>query len=386
MSVTLTLLIAVAVLVGSEFALRRFWPLPDPYADDKLVIRPSAAYVPRGYAPHYVADIRVAGVPELPESGRLTANSLGMRTPEFSRTKPTGVTRIVLLGGSAMECWHLDEDLTVRSLVERGVTDRAESKAEVIFAGAWAARSYDHIASLGHRVFHLQPDLVVLAGGLGDAFEALDGRDYLLPPTGPGPAKRSTRRLLAYLATQLQIGRHAHRLLKPTGSGDNVLRLNSLQLTDWYQASAPPGAKERGSLATRSDAYRENLVTAVGMAVAHRTPIVLCTQPTRFMTPRPEVGDDPWVPVGTGAFRRSHIAEVTAHFNNVTREVAAAMDVALCDLAAMFDGHAECFYDDFHYGSLGATLTANALAEFIASAAVGPQPLSPAAVYSPRQR
>ena len=377
---------ALLALMVAELVLRRFRPLTDPYASEKMAGRSSHLYVPRVYPPNYSLEIRVVGIPKLPERGRLTANSLGMRTPEFSRTKAPGCLRIVLVGGSALECWHLGDDVTIRALLERELRERTGRAVEVIFAGAWAARSYDYLASLAHRVFHLEPDLVVLAGALGDAFEELVGRDYLMPELPARGPTRSTRRLLLYVATELQLGRAVHRLLKPPRQVADIVTFTADELLYWYRKPPRHGAYVPDPNRLTARAYRENLRSAVGMARGHGVRLILATQPTLFGCERPELGPDPWFAIGDLTFPRSEVAQAIERYNDAVRDVAAELDAPLCDLSASFDGDVSCFYDDFHYGSVGAARTAEALADFIIAEALGTLSFAPLDMSSPKAR
>lgn len=377
----------VAGVLLIELALRVARPLRDPHEQAKREVRALHPYVPRAHPANYRAAIAVEGMPSLSAEGTFVANSLGMRSPEVARAKPHGTLRVVLLGSSSIECRYLDEPLTVRARLEAKLGERSGGPVEVVFAGGWAARTYDYLAMLVHRVFHLAPDVLIVPTGLTDLFAGVGGTDYLLPPRSePDVGRRSARQLIAMLITESQIGRLAHRVLRRPVPSQPVHRLTPTEHIEWWYKGEPRPDQQR---AVRTDlvSYRENLISIIGLAAAHRVALVLCTQPTVFAQPRPELGADPWFWIKGCAYRRSEIAGAMAQYNEATRAVAREHGIRLCDFAELLDRRRELFYDDSHFGADGAEAVADALADFLAGdLARRYSAVNPAAMYSATQR
>jgi hypothetical protein len=294
-------------------------------------------------------------------TGRFTTNDVGMRGPPVLGTKPAGKMRIFLVGGSAMECRYIDDNYAIHAQLQRALKARSiRGEIEVAFAGGWAARSYDHLAMLAHRVFHLQPDLILFAGGLGDVFEGLKGSDYLLRFPHPN-RRRSTGQLAQMLATEFHLGRLLYRVLhrwRPLS-----LPLRPENETDLLCEARTDAHEHYRVEPTSVEQYRQNLISALGMARGHGVPLVFVTQPSRLRSRRPELGARRWY---WGKYRREDIAAALETYNDAMREIAARMSAPVCDMAAILDGVEECFYDDMHHTIVGAERTGMALAAFIA--------------------
>jgi lysophospholipase L1-like esterase len=93
----------------------------------------------------------------------IRVNSLGFRGPEFSRVKPAGTFRIVVLGASttfSAEASSNDVIWTVR-LQEKLNEAAPDRHIEVINAGVPGYSASENLRNLKHRVLPLDPDLVI---------------------------------------------------------------------------------------------------------------------------------------------------------------------------------------------------------------------------------
>lgn len=97
-------------------------------------------------------------------------NSLGYRGDEFDLTKPDGVYRIVLLGGSTTYSSHVtDNGSTFPALIEQMLNHYSgHENVEVINAGVSGYTSWETHANFQYRVLELKPDLVVVSLGIED--------------------------------------------------------------------------------------------------------------------------------------------------------------------------------------------------------------------------
>lgn len=126
-------------------------------------------------------------------AGALVAfNSRGLRGPERDYAKPAGVKRVLLLGGSAVEGWNVEEGATLRAALERGLLKGSCGPVEVLNAGV-AGYSIDQQRALyeaeGRRY---SPDLVVVVVHYQDFQPLLDEPGPLVMPAGLRAARRST--------------------------------------------------------------------------------------------------------------------------------------------------------------------------------------------------
>src|SRR5262245_51142042 len=97
-------------------------------------------------------------------------NSHGLRGPDRDYPKPPGVRRVLLLGDSFTEGYHVPEEQTVRALLEGELNRGSCGRWEVINGGTSAYstdQEYLFFQLEGHRY---QPDLVVLLFFFNDLY------------------------------------------------------------------------------------------------------------------------------------------------------------------------------------------------------------------------
>ena len=107
--------------------------------------------------------------------GNTTHNSMGYRGKEFSLSKPTGVFRIVALGGSTIYTSRVgDNKKTFTSQLENFLNTKfGHSRVEVINAGVVRYSSWESLINLAFRVLDMDPDLVVVYHGTNDVHPRL---------------------------------------------------------------------------------------------------------------------------------------------------------------------------------------------------------------------
>jgi len=99
-------------------------------------------------------------------------NGLGFRGKEFTTQKPSGVYRIVCIGGSTTFSYHeTDETKTYPQLLEDALNATFESpRFEVINAGTPGWTTAENLINLQFRLLALEPDMVVIYEGVNDTF------------------------------------------------------------------------------------------------------------------------------------------------------------------------------------------------------------------------
>jgi lysophospholipase L1-like esterase len=102
-----------------------------------------------------------------------TSNGMGFRGPEVTETKPSGVTRIVLLGGSTTHGWGVEDDQTIDAHMRRLFAQRAPSRRfEVVNLAFDAYDSNQLVERLVSDGTRLDPDFLIVNSGINDVANA----------------------------------------------------------------------------------------------------------------------------------------------------------------------------------------------------------------------
>ena len=107
--------------------------------------------------------------------GKTYHNSLSYRNDEFSLEKPSGVYRIVALGGSSTYDVRIEDNAaTFTAQLQRLLKeDYGYQNVEVINAGVPGYNSWEILVNLEFRVLDLDPDLVIIYEGTNDVHARL---------------------------------------------------------------------------------------------------------------------------------------------------------------------------------------------------------------------
>ncbi|MBN2370438.1 MAG: SGNH/GDSL hydrolase family protein [Vicinamibacteria bacterium] len=110
----------------------------------------------------------------------IRVNSLGLRGPERDHAKPTGVRRILLLGDSFAAGYYVNEDDTLRAVLERRLNDGDScAPAEVLNGGTIAYSTDQELLFYELEGRRYRPDAVVLMFYYNDLY-------YNASSSGPG--------------------------------------------------------------------------------------------------------------------------------------------------------------------------------------------------------
>ena len=125
---------------------------------------------------------------------RLFINNIGYRGPNFTPRKPPGVTRIVIVGGSAVfdanaRDPNANETRDWPHLVERLLKNQGYNNIEVINAGIPGHASFDSLGRLYSQLWIYEPDYVLLYNVWNDIkyFTKLTPEHPLIDEYGPYP-------------------------------------------------------------------------------------------------------------------------------------------------------------------------------------------------------
>jgi lysophospholipase L1-like esterase len=111
-----------------------------------------------------------------------TANALGYRGPLVSRTKPPGVFRVILLGGSTMHGWGVNDSQTIDAYMRAELRRiRPDLRVEVVNLAFDGYDSYQLFERLHSDGIPMAPDIVIVHEGINDVrnarFAGLQDRD-----------------------------------------------------------------------------------------------------------------------------------------------------------------------------------------------------------------
>lgn len=361
-------------VVVAEVLVRLFTDIPDPYASAKSP--PQWAYVPSYFTPNMRLELRTEpGLPGMPERDLVfSVNNLGFRGDALTRPKPSGEYRVFMVGGSTTECLYLDDAESLTRRLQEHL--RANAPPGVTFtvygAGKSGDRSFDHVAMIGQRIAHLEPDLIIVFAGINDLMAAMNNVDYLMfPDQRVGRPSLSLR--LRFFATNFRLARLVYYAFSRQDA-------EAITFTSRYRLLAQE-ARRHPEMTTppRTDVepYQDNLRSIVGLARAQGASVVLMTQATTWnSTADPAAMQWHWLTRGDGGERRhteEHLDRAMESYNDAMRSVADELDVPLFDLAATIPKSLGYFYDDVHFNVNGAATTAKQLADFIADHVTDPE-------------
>jgi len=369
------LAIIISIIIGvilTEIALTLFFPIDDPYAQWKSSERAGMRYIESQFLPnqHYIfypEDF----LPDMADSVRFTTNSLGFRGSEIERPKPDSEFRAFVIGGSTTECLFLDDTADIsydlEEFLNRYKPDSAGLHVEVYNAGKSGDKSYDHVAMLSQRIVHLHPDLVVIFAGINDLSSGIYGYDYVHEYKKNQYLELGMKNLIKYGLTEFQVPRRlVHMLKKP--SDDDLLMAISFHSN--YRTLI--NARKNGTVVnefprTNLEAYRNHLLSIIGICRMHNIKLVFMTQPTVWDSKiDPKAKELLWFTYRRGkVFKEDLMDQALEKYNDVMRHLGNEYNVPVFDLAEVIPKSTEYFYDDCHFNITGAEFVADSLCTFI---------------------
>ncbi len=377
--------LVITFLVG-EIMLWRFMPLPHPYAVpdtpdqfvyDEMRRVPRNRYVP-SYHTEMVLELQpdLTVLPGVSPKVKFSINRFGFRNARMeSLRKPNGRIRVFALGGSTTECIYLDDADAWPEILHRKLSVDAPG-VNVINAGHSGDSTRDHIALLSQRIVPFQPDVVLFLVGINDLGLQMEP-DYS-PTRGDARSLISEEdfnfrlRLKSRIADVSQIARRA--ILVHRGRLKEDARGNPVQdtLGEWVRKAREHlqqmPLREVDPDSVLKPEFEENLRTLVGVTRSSGAEPVLLTQPVIWGAPS---GDwEKRLSVSFhGRIAHTQLWGILENFNDVTRRVAAELDVQLVDLARTLPKTTKVFYDDEHFTVAGAQRAAEEIARVFAKSA-----------------
>lgn len=263
-------------------------------------------------------------------------NALGFRGPETTWEKPPGVYRIVTTGGSSVYGMSESKDAAVWSHVLEDQLNAAGlgRRFEVVNLGVNGWTSTEMLINLGIRGLDLQPDLVIVYEAINDMRAALytlggevkhDNTHWraVWPVDRPSKLESVLEKSRTYLvwrryATPYAVERVDLGFFAMTNF-KRYLEDDSIRL----YLHAPNPQPELGF-----EIYRRNLQQIVAISRARGAQVLFATQalPRWHVEPAPDAADQ------LPGFER---------IKKIQREVAAEMDVPVCDSAPVVEAALE---------------------------------------------
>ncbi len=348
-SAGLMLLVAVALLLGAEGVFRCWlrwrdgrWPATLPVAFEQAQREVRTLYRRHPYllvAPREGArDTRTE---------RIAINSLGYRSPERPREKPSGVARVVCSGGSTTyDVLAPGNAATWPAQLEAALVAGGR-RVEVWNAGFPAWTTLENVIALETRDVDLEPDVVILYQGINDlqplAHDPVDPQyagfhaEYLVTSLGFGddgvPWYR--RSVLAERASALLLGRPPRAVWQPTPAG--AVRTSI----------SPEGLR----------VFERNVRSFVAVARAHGADALLATQPLHSSRQTDRIVYEQLLP----DLDPSAVPAALEQLNDVLRRLARDLPVALADVARDVAWTDADFLDPMHTSAGGSRKLAAAL-------------------------
>lgn len=154
------------------------------------------------------------GVSEDMGGWTVKTNLLGFRSSEFTFEKPSDEYRIVIVGGSTVFGWGVNETQTIPAFLQSKISNYAGKKVRVINAGVPWYASWHEAALILFKVMEIKPDWIISVDGLNDTAQGTAptwepvSMGYLDPPTKVAMerlhSKISDRSFLASLLSHSQ--------------------------------------------------------------------------------------------------------------------------------------------------------------------------------------
>jgi hypothetical protein len=265
-------------------------------------------------------------------------NSLGLRGPEVSRRKPSGVYRIALIGGSSTYDTEIADDrFTFAAQLENELREKyGHRNVEVLNGGVGGYNSWETLVNFQFRILDLAPDLAIYYEATNDVFARI------VPPAEYRRDGTGHRRAWAYEPRWWDNSLFLHYLGVQWGFSQRNA------LGDWILVRH--GDTENTD--PNPPVYtRQNLEDLVALAEHHSVELLLTSWACS-----PAKGD--------------YIAEPRwqrgiAEHNDVVRAVAAKNDLPFYDFAAEMTGEPEYWADGAHNNERGARRKAELFAAYL---------------------
>jgi lysophospholipase L1-like esterase len=288
--------------------------------------------------------------------GETFHNSLGYRNHDFSLEKPSGVYRIVALGGSTTyDTGVKDNEKTFTAQLERLLKEKYNYQTvEVINAGVPGYNSWEMLINLEFRVLDLKPDLVIIYENTNDLHTRLvEPSAYRGDNLGRRQQWRVPAVALWERSALLRILSRMTNYSRQVSVDDFVSAPTYLS---WpYEFRLSENELEPAQILKQNPPqyFQRNLENMIAIAKEHDLKIMFAT-----WAYSPYLNDYASKPYYQEGFREN---------NEVVKEVANSHRIPLFDYAEVMPQDRKYWADGRHVNEAGALVKAGLFAEFMQS-------------------
>ncbi len=248
---------------------------------------------------------------------------------------------IACLGGSSTYGTRVYRENSYPQLLEELLSKHTTKKVNVINGGLGGYSTPNIISLLSLKIIHLRPTVIIFYVGYNDAWTRLlytgfkidyshAHKSWLMPEI---PFWRYSR-LLDLLASKL---------------GYFSARDPHIHMVAWQRQDGDPDTNWRNS---SSEAFRQNLITLIGIARAHGSIPVMVTQATDFAHDPMPKNNHEWI-------------QAIEEHTRVVKRVADDMSVDLIDIRNLMTDREEYFADMLHMNEKGNKVRAEFIADYL---------------------
>ncbi|MEB2779806.1 SGNH/GDSL hydrolase family protein [Algoriphagus sp. C2-6-M1] len=365
-TITVPMLLIMVVLV--EIILWKVAPVEDPFAKYKNTAPINNQYIESQFPKKvsYTFEIE-SDLPLMDSSATFSTNNMGFRGDSLISPKPMDEYRIFLVGGSTTENLFIDDALGFeRQIQEKLQTENPDKSIKVYNAGKSGDASPDHLAMLGHRLVHLEPDLLILFPGINDLNRLAAGYDYLHYPVKSTELERNwlvdlkfflsnfqlIRRLINVLNTEEESARKT--IFLSTNYKDKVQEVQRLPL----ESSLPD---------IDISIYERNIESFIGICTSQNIDLLLLTQTFTWNSQEENnLSNSHWmVGIGDKRYPEAALAEKLTEMNQSIHKLAVKDSLDLLDLERLIPKTKDYFYDDCHFNKGGISLSTDLISNTI---------------------
>lgn len=290
-----------------------------------------------------------------------TKNKLGFRG-ENPPSEQENILSIICVGGSTTECYYLNDGQDWPAQLQKKLSG-TRPNVWINNAGLDGHSTWGHSLLLQQHVFKLHPQAILMLCGVNDIgrtdISEYDLKQIKKEEEAPLSFKESLLRNSQILNTirTIRMGLKAQQ----HGVNHSDLDLSSL---DTLNLSTEKLDSARQSHKQMISAYGKRLELIIKDCQAHKTPLILMTQPMLWGN-----AIDPTTKVYLGNIKLEDNLnslmrwEIMEAYNTKLREVAEIYKVPVIDLAQKLEKNYDYFYDEIHFTPNGS----NRIAEIIQS-------------------
>jgi lysophospholipase L1-like esterase len=288
------------------------------------------------------------------EKGQTYHNSLGYRNEEFSLEKPSGVFRIVALGGSSTYDVSIkDNDETFTAQLEKLLKEEYGYRdVQVINAGVSGYNSWEILVNLEFRVLDLDPDLVIIYEGTNDVHARMvEPSAYRGDNLGRRQVWQAPRVALWEHSALIRILSRALNMTRQVSVDDFV---SAPTYMSWpFESRLIEDNLDPTEILKRNPPiyFRRNLENMIAVAKEHNVQILFST-----WAHSPNLNDYASQDYYQRGFQEN---------NDVVKEVAVSHEIPLFDFAGVMPQDATYWADGRHVNEAGALVKARLFAEYI---------------------